>query len=761
MPRVSSSSSSSRRSWGAPLLWVACCVCSVRAHLEVQLSEGPITYASLGGSVSITCHYRRVRDGPELAAPDAAAAPDDDDDPPGWAAGDVPEVRFGVVGRGGVRRSDVAAARGLETLVRPALEPRVSLATDGGGPWGGAATLTLSGLRDADAGLYVCEVAVASHSARATTRLLVDGVVFHYRAAAGRYALTLAGARQACTEQGGRLASPAQLAAAHSGGLHQCDAGWLCDGTVRYPIVDPRASCESDKNGFPGIRSYGVRDASEAYDAYCYAEKLQGEVLHVSAPGRFSLSEAHRACAEHGATAGLATVGSLQLARKAGLDRCDAGWLADGSARFPVVRPRPGCGGGGGGPGGVRAVHRHGNHTGFPAPDSRYAAYCHVRPAALEAASPAASETHDADMCSPPLTATDYSSGVGILDSTVTETDYSSGVEIRDSTATDDLDFSGVETHDSPLAEMRGSPVTVVEMNGSPFPPVAETHDASLTEVHESPLTHDSPMPELYSLPVLPVTEMYDVPMLPVTETHDSPVTETYTSHDDSPITEAADSPGGEIHDSPVTESHSAPDFPVTEYDDSPLSAATDFHDLLATPVTETYDSSGAETHNSPTTAAQSTAALDVRNPPAHGTYGSPAAQTRPPPSPAGEWQKGPRLEPLTAPAVTGPPGDRWAQASGAPVVWGGADGPAAAGEQRPTWTEHRSADVERVAHHRSHCAYSLEQTVVVTEHGSPELEHSPPAAKESEANPYILNQNISHLNQNKSYLSQNPSLLN
>ncbi|XP_075929124.1 uncharacterized protein LOC142930506 [Petromyzon marinus] len=170
MPRVSSSSSS-RRSWGVPLLWVACCICSVRAHLEVQLSEGPITYASLGGSVSITCHYRRVHGGSELA-PDATP---DDDDPPGWAAGDVPEVRFGVVGRNGVRRSDVAAARGLETLVQPALVPRASLATDGGGPWGGAATLTLSGLLDADAGLYVCEVALASGSARATTRLLVDG----------------------------------------------------------------------------------------------------------------------------------------------------------------------------------------------------------------------------------------------------------------------------------------------------------------------------------------------------------------------------------------------------------------------------------------------------------------------------------------------------------------------------------------------------------------------------------------------------------
>ncbi|XP_052422816.1 versican core protein isoform X34 [Carassius gibelio] len=235
----------------------------------------------------------------------------------------------------------------------------------------GNASLTIERLRASDAGAYRCEVMHGIEDTQDSVYLNVSGVVFHYRSSTSRYTLDFERAKQACIDVDATIATAEQLYSAYEDGFDQCDAGWLADQTVRYPITRPREGCHGDMVLRPGVRSYGLRNSSETYDVYCYVGKLQGEVYFTAADAGMTLAEAREECERQDAV--LASPGHLHAAWRAGLDRCDFGWLSDGSARYPISVPRMQCGKG---QMGVRTMYRFRNQTGFPLPSEKLGAFC-------------------------------------------------------------------------------------------------------------------------------------------------------------------------------------------------------------------------------------------------------------------------------------------------------------------------------------------------------------------------------------------------
>lgn len=74
---------------------------------------------------------------------------------------------------------------------------------------------------------------------------------------------------KACQHDGAAIAKVGQLYAAWKFQLlDRCDAGWVDDGSVRYPIVNPRARCGGSD---PGVRTIGFPDKKfRLFGVYCF-----------------------------------------------------------------------------------------------------------------------------------------------------------------------------------------------------------------------------------------------------------------------------------------------------------------------------------------------------------------------------------------------------------------------------------------------------------------------------------------------------------
>lgn len=204
------------------------------------------------------------------------------------------------------------------------------------------ASLVITDLDVKDYGTYKCEIANGMHDKVIEVDLKLQGVVFPYSPRLGRYNLNFTDAKAVCLEQDAVLASFEQLYEAWRGGLDWCNAGWLSDGTVQYPITKPREPCGGSLSK-AGLISYGRQHKSNSrYDVFCFTAGLTGRFYYLIQPQKLTYDEAVEACKKNGAE--IAKVGHMFAAWKVlGYDRCDAGWLADGSVRYPISRPRKNC----------------------------------------------------------------------------------------------------------------------------------------------------------------------------------------------------------------------------------------------------------------------------------------------------------------------------------------------------------------------------------------------------------------------------------
>ncbi|KAM9529681.1 hyaluronan and proteoglycan link protein 3-like isoform 1-T2 [Salvelinus alpinus] len=314
----------------------------VRLHVE---SPEPSVSAARGSNVTLPCHYRYE---PEINGPRRT------------------RVKWSWLPTNGAstttHETDVMVAMGNRHRSYGSFQGRVRLRRAAPGDM----SLVIKELHLNDTGRYRCEVIDGLEDESVTVELELRGVVFPYHSQKGRYHFNFLGAQRACEEQDSTLATFDQLFVAWEEGLDWCNAGWLADGTAQYPITTPREPC-GGVDLAPGLRSYGQRHRHlHHFDAFCFSAAPKGTVYFLKQPQKFNFTEAVAACVDDGGH--IAKVGQLYAAwRFMGLDLCVAGWLADGSVRYPIAKVHPNCG-----PSepGVR-------HVGFPPQQQKYSVYCY------------------------------------------------------------------------------------------------------------------------------------------------------------------------------------------------------------------------------------------------------------------------------------------------------------------------------------------------------------------------------------------------
>ncbi|XP_028270956.1 hyaluronan and proteoglycan link protein 1-like [Parambassis ranga] len=298
-------------------------ICMTLAGSAFSSSSQPVkVFAELGGNVTLPCRL--------------------------MSTDDLPFGRVGIrakwtkVAEHKSLNEDVLLSMGFHKRTYGSFEDRVFLKEKDSED----ASLVITEVSMGDMGKYRCEIINGVEETEQEVILevqggLIDGVVFPYSPNIGRYRMNFRDAAQACSNQNAVIATFDQLVEAWRSGLDWCNAGWLSDGTVQYPITKPRAPCGGTNNG-PGLRTYGRQNKQSRFDVFCYASALQGRFYWLVQPDRLTFDEAVNACADDGAE--IAKVGHMYSAWKLeGYDRCDAGWLADGSVRYPISRPRKNC----------------------------------------------------------------------------------------------------------------------------------------------------------------------------------------------------------------------------------------------------------------------------------------------------------------------------------------------------------------------------------------------------------------------------------
>ncbi|XP_068107820.1 brevican core protein isoform X2 [Hyperolius riggenbachi] len=323
-------------------------------NLQVRIGHSPVK-AVLSGTLTIPCHITYHQSPPEEVTAGRRAVLS------------TPRVKWTFISN--EKEVEILVAQGHKVKINEGYRLRASLPNYTTSEYD--VSLVLNELISNDSGVYKCRVQHGIEDDYDMLEVKVKGVVFLYREGISRYAYTFPMAQAACAKINALIATPDQLLAAYHGGYEQCDAGWVADQTVRYPIQTPREGCYGDMDGFPGVRNYGVLDPDDLFDVYCYVEDLNGEVILGSSPNKFTFTEAKDHCSTMGVE--IASTGQLYAAWNEGVDHCNPGWLSDGSVRYPIVAPREKCGGN---LSGVKTVFQFRNQTGFPDPQTKYDVYC-------------------------------------------------------------------------------------------------------------------------------------------------------------------------------------------------------------------------------------------------------------------------------------------------------------------------------------------------------------------------------------------------